>query len=245
MWWLISAALAQPVDEVSSTDDDVSETVIVEDAVRRARDAVIQELTDLGYERRVDRDGRVVLKHRDTWKGKVVLYDDGYIQHRRQGVRIIEGPAKELPKGTRWLPCVIVPTACVRTGLTVGKRKLDAQRQRTLRAIEPELLELGDRLADASVAEVLMVLPGRLEALWNEGVPLAGSARLSTYRARRAALLDYWESRTETDWGNQIRDAIESFVNGVVQVSDHPFSSREVDRFNERRSTTRAFGVRG
>lgn len=236
--WM-AAALAQPVEEPTS-----EEIVVEEEAVERARQAVIQELEELGYDRLVERDGRVVLKHRDTWKGKIVLFDDGYLRHERQGFRIVEGPATELPKGTRWLPCIVVPTACVRSGLTVGKRKLDGQKHRTMRAIEPELRELGDRLADASVAEVLLVLPDRLAALWEQGTPLEGGSPLTTYRARRNALLEFWESRTATDWGWQVRDAVEAFTIGVVQASDHPFTKHEVARFNARTSASRPFPYR-
>lgn len=248
MTWLlwIATTLAQEAPPAeSSPEEGVSEEVIVTpDAVRRAREAVIRELEALGYDRVTDKGDRVVLKHRDTWKGKIVLYDDGYLEHRRQGIRIVEGPAKELPKGTRWLPCVIVPTACVRTGLTVSRRKLDAQRSRTLVAVEPELLELGDRLADASVGEVLMVLPERLGALWRDGAPLQGEEPLATFRARRQAILRFWESRTDTQWGDQVRSAVEGFVNGVVQESDHPFTSRELARFNAQSAAPRPFEVR-
>ena len=221
--WLFAAAWAQ---------EQVSEEVIVTGrAVEQAREAVIEELVDLGYDRVFERDGRLVLKHHDTWKGKVVLYDDGYLKHRRQGFRVVEGPAKELPKGTRWLPCVVVPTACVQSGLGVGGRKLDGQKGRTMAAVEPRLIDLSERVADAAVAQTLDVLPGRLDALWAEGEPLEGGPPVGTFRARRAEIAAFWASRTETRWGQEVKDAVRAFVSGVVQPSDHPYTAAERRRW--------------
>ena len=225
-------------------EPEVSEEVIVSERVEAARQAVIDELVNLGFDRVKDQGDRVVLKHSTTWKGKILLYDDGYLRHRRQGLRVVEGPAVGLPDGTRWLPCIIVPTACFEFGATVSDAKFSAVEARTLAEIEPELRTLGDRLADAALAANLEALPEGLEALWADGDPLVpGEQTLETYRERRAAILAFWESRTETPWGEAIRGATESFVRGVVQPSDHPFTAAEVARFNEQTSASRPFEV--
>ena len=223
--WLVLglAAMAQ--------EPEVSEEITVEaDAVRRARQAVIRELTTLGYDRVKEKDGYLVLKHDDTWKGKILLHDDGFIEHRRQGIRIVEGPAKSLPRGTRWLPCILIPTGCVQSGLGVSERKLDAEKARTLEAVQPELVDLSERLADAALAETLDLLPARLEALWAEGAPLEREEEpLATMAQRREALLAFWGSRTDTRWGQAVREAVEAFARGVVVPSDTPFTEAELE----------------
>lgn len=215
-WWLW-LGLAGAQDAASE------EIVVIGEAVQRARAAVLRELTALGYDRVKERDGVVILKHGSTWKGKVLLHDDGYLEHRRQGFRLVEGPAKTLPKGTRWLPCVLIPTGCVQSGLGVSRRKLDAQKDRTLTAVEPQLRDLADRLADAALAETLELLPAQLDAVWTQGVPLAGGEPLPTYRARRAEILEFWSTRTDTEWGHHVQDTVGAYVRNVIQVSDHPY----------------------
>ncbi len=222
----LTAAAQTPSEEI---------TVYGTPAVEAARQVVVDELKSLGFTRVKEKDGALVLKHETTWKGKIVLYDDGYLKHRRQGVRVVEGPAKELPKGTRWLPCVVVPTACVNAGFTVADRKLDAVRDRTMSDLAPELQALGDRIADAAVAQTVDSLPSKLEALWERGSPLlVQGPPLATPEARKAELLEFWETRTDTEWGEQVRAVVESFARGVVQTSDHPFTPEELQAFNAR-----------
>lgn len=238
IWPLLLAAWAdEPGDEAPA-----EEIVVTWEQVAAAREAVIDELVELGFSRRRERDGRTILKHTTTWRGKIVLYDDGYLKHRRQGLRIVEGPAQTLPKGTRWLPCVLIPTGCVRMGATISDRKFDAERGRTLARVEPELQLLGDRMADASLGGVLEGLAGQLEALWLEGVGLQpGAPPLQTYRERRAALFAFWESRTDNRWGEAVRAGVESFARQVVQLSDHPFTDAELQRLNATSSAPRPF----
>ncbi len=223
----------------------VSEEILVTgEAVEAAREVVIHSLVDLGFDRIKERDGRTVLKHSTTWRGKILLYDDGYLKHRRQGVRAVEGPAAALPEGTRWLPCVIVPTACFRVGATISDRKFDAERGRTMATVGPALQQLGDRMADASLEQTLLQLPDRLQALWSEGSPLEPEgAPLQTYRQRRAAVFAFWESRTDTPWGEAVREGVERFARQIIQHSDHPFTASELRRLDAASSAPRAFPV--
>ena len=58
---------------------------------------------------------------------------------------------------------------------------------------------------------------------------------------RRAALLDFWDSRTDTEWGEVIRGGVESFCRGVVQHSDTPFTPEEIAAFNKPNRASRPF----
>jgi len=219
-------------------DDEPDEVIIVygEQRVEEARDQVIADLTGLGYRKLVDKGDRLVLKHETSWKGKVVLHDDGFLEFRRQG-----------PKGTMpdtffrraspavgWVPCLVVPTACVKVGgVVVSKRKLRHIEVRTTQYVAHDLSELNARMADLAVDELLDELPDRLEACWAQGVPLDGDAPLVSMEQRRAHLLAYWASRTDTVWGDRVREVVGSFLRGQVQSSDHPITLAEREAMAE------------
>ena len=230
--WLM-LALAQE----SSADPPVSEVIIVygEEQVRVAREKVIQDLRDLGYTNLKEKDGRLLLLHEQNWKGKVVLHDDGFVQFRRQG-----------PKGTTpdtffseaspligWVPCIIVPTACVKMGgVVVSERKLSQVEAKTSAAIAADLDALHQRQADLYTQRKMEALPEQLAACWEQGAPLDGDAALPDAASRRLHLLRYWDSRTETVWGEKIRGVVADFLNGVVQASDTPVTQAELDAIN-------------
>ena len=92
-----------------------------------------------------------------------------------------------------------------------------------MRILDDPVGEWQDALADRAHAEQLEGLPDRLQRLWDTGVPLEGDGALATHAERRDALYAYWESRTETRWGEDVRALVAGFVRGVVQDSEHPF----------------------
>ena len=142
-----------------------------------------------------------------------------------------------------WLGCVLYPFACVRPGgQVVGTRKFRSVETRTSESVSPDVSEWADRVADLAVGEKAQVLPDRLQALWDDGVPLEeGAPTVDSPEARRAAILAYWESRTDNEWGEALRRVVESFVRGVVQNSDHPYTDREIRQFNRRSRAGRPF----
>ena len=97
----------------------------------------------------------------------------------------------------------------------------------------------GDRVADRETDRTVNELPDQLIALWEQGEPLEGQATLDSFEQRRAALLAFWDSRTDTEWGDTVRQAVEAFILAEVQTSDHPFSKHDVRRFNTGRVATR------
>lgn len=239
--FLLLLALTASAAEVEEVD------IWAEDAVRRARAKVVDELKGLGYTRIKRKDGRTILAHERNWKGKVVLHDDGFVTYRRQAPRV-QRPPTTLPGATKelaWFSCVTQPTRCVQIGgIVVSGRKLDQQKARTHRDVSADINDLGDRLADRSVQRRLQSLPDRLVQLWEEGVPLDGDKPLPTYEARRAALLAFWETRTGNAWGERVREAVEAFLRAEVQHSDHPLSDEELEAFNARSHAGRALTLR-
>jgi len=222
--------------DIDTESDGDAATIVVygEHLVDQARSAVESELQDQGYDQRIRKDGYTVFRHADVWKGEVRVYDDGWVRMRRQPVQF--KPPKGSPVG--WATCVVVPL-CVRSGgQTVSKRKHMAQRRRALAEIAPLARQYGDRVADLHVDRRIDELPERLTALWQDGVPLEeGAEPMPSMDARKQALLDFWESRTETVWGRRVRAAVEAFIREEVQYSPFPFTDAEIAAFNRTRHT--------
>jgi hypothetical protein len=124
-------------------------------------------------------------------------------------------------------------TACVAVGgQMMSPRKLNRLKQEVLDATDAEV----DAMADAVSAREMEyrlgeAIPQLLEALWtSEDVPAT---------ARRAALFEFWDSRTDTPEGEDAKRAAESFLKGVVQTSEEPFSPTELDALNAGRISAR------
>jgi hypothetical protein len=219
------------------------EITVWAERIEAAREAVTQEIEGLGYTRNVrERDGKLVFVHEDGWKGKVILYDDGRITTHRTG---LSGREVKPIAGTRIRPyflCAIQPTFCVRAGSWyVSDRRWKQVEDAVARETAETVVQLNDRLADAATASVVATLPEKLERLWSEGVPLAGEQLLVSWEERREAVLSYWDSRTETAWGKDVRAVIESFVRGEIQQSAHPYTEAEMAAFESRRRSSQPF----
>ena len=258
-WWLALAALAAEPPEVTHQGDTgmstyvedgevVHEIIVHGDLeVERARRELIRSLRSEGYTDLEDRGDYLLLRHPEPWKGEIRIHDDGWVRMKRQPVRVVapEMPWAEQGSPLAWAGCVIYPWLCLRPGgALVGKRKFTGQKVRTLGSIEEDASVLADRVADRNTEQTVNELPERLETLWNEGVPLQGEGHLATHAERRRAILEFWDSRTDTVWGDRVRLAVEAFLRAEVQSSEHALSEAEVAAFNAQRSCTRPLDLR-
>ncbi len=243
---LLGLALAE---EPPPPDEEVYEiTVYGGPLVEQARRRLVQELGAEGYTDVERQEDHLRLRNEAAWKGEILLYDDGWVRVKRQPVQVLapEMPGIRENSPVAWAACVVYPPRCVRVGgATVGRRKFQAQKGRTLARIDQDVQTYGDRVADRHLEGTLAELPDRLEALWTEGVPLRGEAPVETPEDRRAALLDYWESRTDTLWGDQVRITVEAFLRSVVQEGPHAFTEEEVEAFNAQRRCERSLDLWG
>lgn len=214
--------------------------------VERARREVIETLRDEGYTTEIRRDGYLLLRHEAGWKGEVRLYDDGWMIVKRQPVRFTPPDLGFAESGSvlSWMTCAL-PIVCLRAGgQLVSQRKFWAVETRTAGAVNHEITTLADEIAYKAVDGAVDRLPERLEALWDAGAPLAGDGpALATYAERRRELFAYWDSRTDTPWGDQVRAAVEAFIRGVVQTSEHPYTDAEVTALNAERTSSRVFST--
>ncbi|MCB9675746.1 MAG: hypothetical protein H6737_11550 [Alphaproteobacteria bacterium] len=230
-------------------EEEYSEEVVVYAQLRveQAREKVIEDLLDLGYTKVIEKGDAIVLRNEATWKGDVWLHDDGWMRIKRQPVQV-QAPATPWGKKNSagaWAGCVLYPFACVRPGgQLVGTRKFRAVEDRTASAVNPGVSEWSDRVADLAVDTKVDALPDRLQSLWDDGVPMEeGAPTLATVDERKAAILKYWETRTETPWGEAIRQAVEGFVLGEIQGTANEFTDAEIDAFNQRSRAGRPFSL--
>jgi hypothetical protein len=237
----IDATVPQAAEAAADEGFDEVQTMVIyaEHLAAQARKRVIEEAEALGYRRVIEKNGRTILRHDATWHGEVVLYDDGRVEVKRQPVRFEPPVAKVTPAS--YLACILVPL-CIRPGgqLVSPRRYHQFEREAWTTLSEP-VASWNDRIADAAIDVKLANLPERLEGLWVRGEPIEGDRPLSDMPARRRALLDLWDSRTENDWGERIRAGVEAFVRDVVEPSTTPFTSAERDAFESRRKSTRPF----
>jgi hypothetical protein len=237
------AGLARAEEPAPAPPEPIAEEVTVWGAaVSRARDAVERSIVDLGYDRVKDRGDHKVFRGDQAWKGKVVLSDEGTLRVRRTGPAFRE--MEPIP-GTRFRPyplCLVVPTACVAMGSWyVSERRWGHVEDHVADATAAPLSTLSEALADQRIATTVEALPDRLSALWTDGTPLEPGPPLATPAERRAALFVFWDTRTETVWGEQVRAAVEAFVLGEVQASPAPFTLEEMAMFQANRRSLEPF----
>lgn len=234
LWWFALAALAdEPAPPVATAVDAGPPVIIVEGhRVTAARDALLHDLADQGYDRVKDKGDHYVIKSNQPYKGRVLVYDDGWV--------------------TMKVPRTVQMTKLAFAGVGIGGGFNFFPTHGSIAGIEEGALDptqeavaaYGDRVADAAVEAKVNALPARLEALWERGIPLDAGPSLATIADRKAAILAYWESRTDTVWGDRIREAVDAFLRAEVQSSDDAFTDDEITAFNARRHCERELDLR-
>lgn len=242
---ILLALLASARAEEPSTSEEV--IVYGEIMIERARQKVEQGLEEAGYVDKIEKNGKTIYRHPAAYMGQMVVDDDGWVVFERQPVQMVAPglPFADENSAVAWMGCVFYAPACLRTGgQLVGKRKFRGYERRVVGRVHEDVADWGDRIADLAVDQKVEGLPARLEALWAAGVPLDDDgATLETPTERRQALLAFWASRTESAWGEEVREAVEAFCRGVVQQSDDPFPRWEIDAFNGTSTASRPFSL--
>lgn len=224
-----------------------SEEIVVhaQRELEAARREITEKLQEAGYTRVIERDGKTIYRHPQPFKGQVVVDDDGWVEFERQPIRL-DPPDLGKRENTvgDWMGCLLWPTACIKTGgQIVSRSKLGHYERRVIEHVQGDVETWNARIADMATTRKVAELPARLEALWEHGQPLQGEGHLATPAQRRQAILEYWGSRTDTPWGEEIRAAVEAFCRGVVQRSEHPFTEAEIEAFNARSRAARPFSL--
>ncbi len=211
--------------------------------VLRKRAELYESLVREGYTRRLRKTDRTVFLSEDPWKPRVIVHDDGWIYFRREPPRIHAPGRSFTDQGSpaAYLLCILAPTSCVSIGgWLVSPRKLGAVKADVVDTTREKVRGMNDAVARRELGYRLNTdIPRDLDAIWQR-------IELSP-EDRRVLLFEYWDSRTDTPEGTAAKEAIESFLRGVVQQSGTPFTVEELTLLNTKRYSRRPLdlGPRG
>ena len=246
MFALLALALAQETPPPEAPD---LEILVEGERVRIARYEREKTLEDLGYTGKRQGD-RIVYTHHTGWRQRVVLHDSGFVSFRHRPPNLKPPPT---PEGAwwadrpvlQWTPCIAAPFTCISPGsLPIRPQLKEQDKERTLSGAQPQHVAYADALAAEALAKNIgLALPMRLDSIWYEGFDPIEKIQLETHTDRRQAILEIWLSRTDNEYGDAVREAIEVYIQYEVQTSDHPFTDTEVRTANTVRKCARPFQI--
>ncbi|MEZ4240659.1 MAG: hypothetical protein R3F59_31810 [Myxococcota bacterium] len=220
-------------------DVQASEEIVVwgQLAIAKARDAVANQLEDLGYKEVKRKDGAT------KFRGKyatVTFYEDGRLQVGKVVAGLAAPPADRTEPPPR--PGLPERSAPMEPGVgpwfwaLPSKAKTDPVRAEILEATRDEVEAYVRVVQRTATEEMLQALPDRLDALWKDGTPLSGGGGpIEGADARRAAVLAFWASRTDTVEGQRAAKAVEAWLEATVQPSAHPITAAERTQYEAMR----------
>jgi len=221
------------------------ETIIVqpENRVAEKRRELEGALDALGYGEKKRRGEWSIYLAEAPWYPKVMVHDSGFMVIKRRGVHF------KLPEIADWgglekplelAICIVQPTSCIRVhGLLTSKRRLRWKEQEVVDSTRKQMSAFQDALADAALAERIAGLVEVLNSLWRDGVQPDSEEILVTPESKRKALVELWKAPASNRWGDTMRAHIEIFIDDVVQASEAPFLSQEIERANRERRSER------
>ena len=130
-------------------------------------------------------------------------------------------------------------TACVSVGgWAIGPRKYVAIKADVLDSTREEVRKVNDAVVRQHLGQRLYKdIPGDLDGIWRD--PNAPAVE------RRRLIFVYWDSRLENDAGYAAKQAIQSFIVGVVQTGAEPYPPAELEALNAQRTSERALNLSG
>lgn len=231
----------EPDDEDSGPD--LTIVVIGEQQVRAARDEVVRAMETLGWKSRRKSDGRVVFRGPEPWMGKMILSPNGLVDFTTPA--IAWGGSTGVDVEYQDTPRNPFDPQTGAAGASLGfdgKKKAQAVQAEIRAEVGPALEEYQTTIRRRGFGRTLEDLPGRLDALWTAGEGLDGST-VSDPAARRAQVLDYWASRTDTPEGRAVCRTIEIWLRETVMTSSDPVTPEEAEAAEGRRTDGRRLDV--
>ncbi len=232
-------------EDLAADSSSGEEILIVGDAVvQEARHEVTRALAAQGFVAKRRRDGVTVYLHPVPYKPKVLVYDDGFVLIRRRGFAYTPPQVGNVPRGMeialRTTLCVLAPIYCFHApGLVMSPARLEQQKEIVVEAVEDEVRAYNDALASRALGGRLEDVADMLNAIWIWGMHPETGEILRTPVQRRQALMTFWESRADNEYGDAVRIMVEDFMNYEVQVSSWPYTEAEVAALNRDRHCTR------
>jgi hypothetical protein len=227
---------ATPTAAPLGGDDEVDETVYVtgDAAVMKARDDLALKLRSEGYKRNERSGEYTVFKNDIGYRPQVWVHDDGWILIKPQPLRIRSPGHSFADQGSplNYLWCIpTLMTACVSVGSgALGPRQYDGVRGDLVDSTRNEVARLNDAVVRSHLSRRLYKdIPADLEKIW-------GDTAQSAVERQRLVFL-FWDSRTENEAGKAAREAIKSFILGVVQPSADRFTTESLAALNAKRTS--------
>lgn len=252
----VAVPLSSEVDEVgdegdgdedgdADAEEDADFTVIVigQQQVRAARDAIVREMEALGWKTRRKRDGRVILRGAETWMGKMILNPNGVVDFTTPSISFggptgVDVDYEDNPRGN-------MDPQTGSAGIAIGfdgKKKAEAVQAEIRAAVADDITTWQDMIRKRGFGRMVEQLPERLDGVWERGEALDGGT-VSTPEAKRASVLDYWASRTDTPEGRLVMRTIEIWLRQVVMPSEHPVTREEAEAAEAQRNDDRTLDV--
>lgn len=197
----------------------------------RKRGILDTQLREQGYNTVKKKDGRTVYRPDIAWKPSVIIYDEGYMIVRRSPVRFEPWVRGKKENKLRYLSCIppfIV--LCVRSGWLVNERRLAHSKEDVIETSMPSFEAWQEQIiAQATQNRLQNEVPLQLDSLWLDGRSLVDSEQIfESITDRKSELLQFWESRTCTPEGEQVRILIEDYILYEIQNSEYAFSKTEL-----------------
>jgi hypothetical protein len=188
--------------------------------LQEARLAVVRRLEALGYRVRQREADTIAFRPPERWMGALTLYGSGELTFGRRVLAVrslsaVEGSEVETTPAFERLPvgaaAGAAQPAAVGAWLLPGQRVQQAETARVLSATEDVRVSYRAALQREGYLAWLDALPRRLDALWDEGQPVAGGAPLAREQ-RAAALLRLVATRPSDAEGDEAVEAVELWM---------------------------------
>ena len=239
--WMSLAGFAHAEDSSSVEEtqpDTVTEEIIImgELEIARKRAQVIRNLKGMGYREGKTKNGRTVYKPDTAYHPTVILDDDAWMRIKRTPIRIDPPGAKDNRLRYLWcVPPLTITPACIQAGgQFISQRRLQHFKEDVVRSTRYEMRQWQSAVvAHAMDKRLGEEIPDMLEELWTTGMSESNSSSiLLTAAERRAAILQFWSSRACVKEGEQARLVVADFLEYIVQTSENPASTDEIEKAN-------------
>lgn len=237
-----------PVDGADAEPEYLEVLVIGEQVISAARDDVVRKMKDQGWRAKRKRDGRILFRGPEAWMGKATLMPTGDLNFTIPalaldglgGIDATYDPSKTANNDVKG------GTVGASFSLPAGEaRKVRALQGEVYDAVKPQVDDLRNKLAMRSFSAKVSELPERLDALWERGESLDGGSTVTDPAKKRAQVLDYWSTRTDTPEGRTISRTVEIWLRQTVMDSADPVTPEEAAAAEERRNDGRRLDVFG
>lgn len=222
-----------PVEDVAPVEDEASEEIVVWGrlATEQARDAIVHQLEDLGWDVVRRDEGRTVLRGPRAWMGRAELDEDGAFSWTRPLMGFTTLPPEAWAPPADEPPDPNLPPPLVGAGpsfwILPSRTRLDEVRASVLAATQDEVDRYREVRRRTIFEEQLQTLPERLDRLWSDGEPLEPGPSLPDPAARRRVVLEHWASRADTPEGGRAAEVIGTWLAETVQTSPWPITDEE------------------